>query len=279
MQTSDMDLFTNLKCLFKGKPFTGKTRAVGSFPGPILICDFDGKAKVIRKDYPERTDITVEKYSAENYPSFERRWEGLQEGCRYETVVIDSLTNLSNTLIRYSMNVRGVDRNKDARTGEAKERKRGVIDLPEIEEYGVETSALQNIIDIGMVINANFILIAHILEIDLGKNIQGKSLGTTRNLLTAGKKIAAQIPSRFEEMYMFESDTGFDDMDQITYIVRTKGTALDPAGTLLPLPDKINVSDKGLYNEIVSLLKEKGIEPKVKEEVKEESSGESSTTL
>lgn len=272
MQTSDMDLFTNLKCLFKGKPFTGKTRAVGSFPGPILICDFDGKAKVIRKDYPERTDITVEKYSAENYPSFERRWEGLQEGCRYETVVIDSLTNLSNTLIRYSMNVRGVDRNKDARTGEAKERKRGVIDLPEIEEYGVETSALQNIIDIGMVIPCHFILTAHVLEISLGKNLQGKDMGTTRNLLTAGKKIAAQIPSRFEEMYLFESDTGFDD-DEISYWIRTKSTGLDAAGTLLPLPDKIVLTDKGLFTQIVEILKEKGIE--YKEPKKEEVTGES----
>lgn len=79
MLTSDMDLFSSLKCLFKGKPFTGKTRAVGSFPGPILICDFDGKAKVLRKDYPERTDIEVYRYSAENYPRFEEKWEGLQK--------------------------------------------------------------------------------------------------------------------------------------------------------------------------------------------------------
>src|SRR5258706_3793101 len=173
MQTSEMDIFSNLKCLFKGKPFTGKTRGVGSFPGPILINDFDGKVKVLRKDYPERTDITVERYSADNYPTFERRFEELQNGTKYKTVVIDSLTNLSNTLIRYSMNVRGAAR-ADEKTGkEGKERKRGVIDLPEIEEYGVETSALQNIIDIGMILPVHFILTAHILEISLGKNLQG----------------------------------------------------------------------------------------------------------
>lgn len=273
MKTSEMNMLTFLKCLFKGKPFTGKTRAIGSFPGPILIEDFDGKSKVLRKDYPDRTDIEVHSYSAKNYPDFEREWEDLQSYCPWGTVVLDSLTNLSTTLIRYSMSVRGADRKKDNK-GEAVERKRGVIDLPEIEEYSVETNALQNIIDIGMILKANFILTAHILEIDLGKNLQGKSLGTTRILLTAGKKIAAQIPSRFEEMYLFEADQDPFNNDQLSYWIRTKSTALDPAGTLLPLPEKIDITDKGLYQEILSILKEKGIEPKIEE--KEESSGSGS---
>jgi hypothetical protein len=251
-----------MKILMKGKPGVGKTTGYASFPGPIYVADFDGKMKVVKKHYPERDDITYDHFSAENYPAFESKWESFQDYHPYKTIVIDSLTNLANTLIRYSLNVRGADRKED---GNKKERKRGVIPLPEIEEYGVETGALNNIIDIGIASKSHFILTAHVLEIQLGKNLAGKDLGVNRVLLTAGKKIAAAIPSRFEEMWHFETDTGLTGDDECEYLIRTQSTGTDFAGTMLPLPAKFKFTGGNLYSIVTEILSEKGIKVRVEE--------------
>lgn len=280
-KVSDIKLGTKINALLKGEPGGGKTFLEGSFPRPMYIADLDHKVDVLKKmemelgrDVFNCDDIEYDTYGAKDYPAFREKFMEFERiadsgyDFPFKTVCVDSLTTLADMLIRYSLSVRGGERR--AENANAKERKRGVIEMPEFEEFNVESLAINQLIDIGRNLPAHFILTAHVIR-TTSKDNAGRER-ESRVLMTAGKKIAAAIPAKFKEQWLIEPDTGINAGDIVSYLVRTKPTSIDTASTLLPLPSKIDFTDKPFYPILVELLREKGIElnEKAKEAKKED---------
>lgn len=266
MLVSDIKLGAKINALVKGEPGGGKTFLAGSFPRPMYIFDLDHKVDVLKKmemvlgkDVFSCEGIEYDTYGAMDYPKFREKALELEKASDsgyfpYKTVCIDSLTTLADMLIRYSLNLRGGERREE---GKNKERKRGVIEMPEFEEFNVESLAINQLIDIGRNLPAHFLLMAHVLRISQKDN-SGRER-ESRVLMTAGKKIAAAIPAKFKENWLVEPDTGLSSTDSVSYFVRTKPTGNDTASTLLPIPEKIDFTDRPFYKVLEKLLEEKGI--------------------
>lgn len=281
LRVSDIKLGAKINALLKGEPGGGKTFLEGSFPRPMYIADLDHKVDVLKKmemelgrDIFNCDDIFFDTYGAKDYPKFADTFNEFEKladyggDFPYKTVCVDSLTTLADMLIRYSLSLRGTERKAD--DPKAKERKRGIIAMPEFEEFNVESLAINQLIDIGRNLPCHFILTAHVIR-TTSKDNSGRER-ESRVLMTAGKKIAAAIPAKFKEQWLVEPDTGINVGDDVSYLVRTKPTNIDTASTLLPLPRTIDFTNKPFYPILKELLREKGIEldPRAKEVTKED---------
>lgn len=106
------------KVMVYGNSGAGKTVFASSFPGPIYFCDFDGKissaASYLSKNNPDKIkeiefDDFTDKTKAKGlrpYQSFLKKLEELEKDTKagkYKTVVIDSLTTLSDAMMEEIM--------------------------------------------------------------------------------------------------------------------------------------------------------------------------------
>lgn len=265
-KTSDLQYDKALMCLFTGHPGTRKTSAAASFPGPIYFFDFDGRMKPVKKMFPEREDIRYDTYQF-NYDKMARKMKDLvddptqwtdedeeRSDIPVKTIVVDSLTNLADGLIGYAKKLRG--------TGSAN-MKRGVLNLADITDYNYETTGLGDVISFLKTMNeehkCHVILTAHLLrfeEADPGKGVGVKRI--SYSLLTAGKKVAAKIPSVFDEHYHFEVEGGWGEGSKVRAYTDVFGEY--SAKTALPLPWTIDFTNRPFYEVLSEHLREKGIE-------------------
>ena len=242
-KTSDLIPGDRLKMLFTGAPGTGKTTAIGSFPGPMKIFDFDHRLLPIQRFYPERTDIEYDQFDGRNFHKFKKDFEDLQNSCPYATVVIDSMTFLGDALIDYMVGLRG---GKGGKT-------KGVMQLATLEDYGGESKGLLDVLNIARVIPAHFIMTAHLTIVSDDK-------GSYRTLMTGGKKISFKIPGWFDEVYHFKAGPSMDDGNAVEYKVYTKPTGDDyGCKTNFKIPYEIDVTDKPFFSILQELLLEQGI--------------------
>jgi hypothetical protein len=124
------------------------------------------------------------------------------------------------------------------------------IAVNEIEDYNAESAALQELIaltkDIHMHSKVNIILIAHVVKAeyrDTTKNVTHIS----RQIVTAGKNVAAKIPAYCLEVYHFNIKKGFVEGAGGEYALLTEHTGDDFARTALGLDREIVFGDKPLY--------------------------------
>lgn len=264
---SNIKLGAKINALIKGEPGVGKTFIEGSFPKPMYIFDLDQKVDVIKKmelvlgeeEYSSK-GIEYDTYSAAEYESFANKLDSFERMAQsgsfpYKTVCVDSLTTLAIILIRYSLSKRGAQREEEGNKKEG--RKRGIILMPEFEEFNLESLAINAMLDIGRNLPCHFLMSAHVIKTE--SKSQNRII-ETRSLMTAGKKIAAAIPAQFKEQWHVEIDTGLGAGDNANYLVRTRGTGNDFASTLLPLPSTIDFTNKSFYPILKDLLLQKGIE-------------------
>jgi len=237
--------------LFKGGPGVGKTRAAGSYPR-VYFLSTDRKVGVLKATYPD-SDIEFDIFM--NFWDVYKRLEELEGDCRYQTVVIDTLTSLAQMAIDHSMLFRPEER-KDSK-GKELGRSKGQLMLPEIEDYGAEARGLQMCIDklkiINLKWNAYVILIAHILTIE-GKDKRGNTVFSS-TLWTAGKKIAAAIPGDFDEIYHFEVRPGLTSDQATSYIAHTHHEGDNFARTTLDIPNQIDFTNKNFFEELQKNVK------------------------
>ena len=234
-------------CLYKGEPGTGKSVVAGSFPKPFFF-DMDGRMRVLTNRYPGK-DIVYESYFS-NFPGMMLKLGELLNYCDYETIVFDSLTSFSRTTMTHMIKSRVAD------AGNIKKRlQRGGLDVSQLEDYGGETAAITQLLDAMRELNkkANVILIAHCVDV-IERNTQTKSVVVNRQLLTGGKKIAAEIPAYFDEAYHFYArpDLSGGNPD---YFVATSAAGIDWAKTALPIPNEITWTNKNFYETLTELIK------------------------
>lgn len=158
---------------------------------------------------------------------------------------------VSDFLMRYAFKLRGVVE-YDEQTGQAvkgsKGKKKGVIDITTIEDYNVETRGILDMIGNLKVAQKkhgfNLIVTAHLITTQYTK-LGGQESHIRRDIVTAGRKVAAFIPIQFDEIYHFYTENE-------RWKIKTYNDGIVAArSSFLLMPKEIDWTEKNLY-ELVS---------------------------
>lgn len=233
MNLNDLEGRPRFFGLFIGDPGVGKTIQACSFPG-CYVFDCDNRMRPVVNFHKGRKDIEFDTYYR-NYPGLADKLEKLLNYCPYDTVIMDSLTMLADMIILQSIRSAGKGEDKD-RTG----KRIGGVQVPGIEDFNMESGALTQVLDALRGISANVILTAHVITTS-ETDLKTKKVRENRTLLTAGKKIAAKVPTAFDEIYSFYSQGGITGGDR-EYFCSTYNTGLDMGKTAHLIPPMIDLT-------------------------------------
>lgn len=246
--------------LWTGVHGSGKTVAIGSMPGPILLFDFDGRVEPLINFYPQRTDIeyfTVglsddARNDVIGLMTFADKFEKLQDDCPYGTVAIDSYTMYSTTSVLYQMGHRD---NKDLK------RTKGGIAIPDWDEYKGETGLAVQIMEVAKIIPAHFIMTGH----PVSKATTTKQTGSTNEVLasmikgsslsTYGWKTASILPCWFNEMYYFNVDASSQVGQIVKHKVQTVSAGEIVAKSAMGLPATFEITNEPMWLKLEALIK------------------------
>jgi hypothetical protein len=249
MPTMSDTNFDALYCMFKGEPGTRKSTQALSFPGPQFWFSWDRKMNGIympmKKWGIDPKTVSYEDYDDWNKPK--QKLEQMLVTCPYKTLVFDSITSMADMTLRQTTRLKY---GKTRASGAAAGKLVGGIAVNEIEDYNAESAALQELIaltkDINIYHKVNIILIAHVVKAeyrDTTKNVTHVS----RQIVTAGKNVAAKIPAYCGEVYHFNIKRGMVEGAGGDYSLLTEHTGDDFARTALGLNREIVFGDKPLY--------------------------------
>lgn len=237
-----------------GTPGTRKSTQALSYPKPQYWFSWDQKMESLilpmRKWGIDPKDIEYDDYT--DWNGARPKLENFRVDCKYKTVVIDSVTSMANSTLRQTLSLKyGTTR---ASGKEAGKRIAGIA-VNEIEDYNAEASALLEMValckDIKKHHKINVILIAHLIQAEY-KNTTNNSMNVVRTIVTAGKRIAPQIPAYAQEVYNFFLKKSFDADAEGEFAMRTSSTSEDFARTELPLDKEIVFGDKPIYDNWIS---------------------------
>lgn len=250
--------------LAKGGPNTGKTTAVLSFPN-VVVLDFDVKMpNVAVKHYKDRTDITWE-YFNDIFQLSKLLEEWQIKGCPYETIVADSVTNLSSLVIQSAGMVKGetvftrmqdakevrLETERKSKLDKGKTQIKDNIDPIGMDYYNTETaffctyfiSALKRLwMQPGN--PKNVIVIAHDVAYESAPDLKTKVVTTTRSILTTGRKPATWIPTQFDDMFTFVNETQAFSTEGAVRKAQTVNIDVNESRTTLNLPREITLDFK-----------------------------------
>lgn len=256
MKLSDVEVGGPLVVLMKGQAGTGKSIAAASFPEPLLLFDIDGRVKSLANHYRSRSrEIEVEQFGRGDWVRLAASLERIQQSPKkYNTYVFDSLTNYADRVIQHCLGDRGNGK------------KIGGIDVSGWDEFNAEDAMLTKLIDVALWLGqyANVVVTGHIIASKETKDPDGRTV-ITRSLTTAGNKIAAKIPTRFNEVWHFAKENSIDVSAAPKHMVYFTKAGIDDAKTALPLPESMNFTGKDLFPMMRDHLNKKGLDlfPKV----------------
>jgi len=105
----------------------------------------------------------------------------------------------------------------------------------------------------------NIIIIAHVMTADY-TNVITNTFTQTRRIVTAGRQVAAYIPTQFDDVWVFGHDMDVD-TGKVSRIVLTQNYGVDSAKTSYRLPYKIDFtgdppdySNGNLYNKFTKIV-------------------------
>lgn len=246
MNTKDLKIGEALFCLFKGEPGTGKSAAASSFPDPYFL-DLDMRIKSV-KNYWRNVMKQPREFEYDHFINFNQihtRLEQLKQLCQFGTIVLDGITSAGDIILNTMV---------ETRDSKAKKIIRGGIELLQIEDYGGESRGLQILLDDLLAIwvkwNVHIVVVAHVLTTS-EKDIKNKVTTESRTLLTAGKKVAAKLPGKFDECWHFDVLSAIEVTGAPSHRIMTKHAGDDWAKTALPIPMFIDFTKKSLYDEVM----------------------------
>jgi len=240
----------HLYCMFKGEPGLRKSTQALSFPTPQYWFSWDRKMSGIllpmKKWGIDPKLINYDDY--DDWAAGKKQLEKLQVNCPYKTIVIDSLTSMADMTLRQTMKIKyGMTKGSGAQAGKLV----AGIAVNEIEDYNAESSALNELIaltkDIHNFHKVNVILIAHVVKAEY-RDTTKKTTHISRQIVTAGKNVAAKIPAYCGEVYHFNIKQGFVEGTGGDYSLLTTHTGDDFARTALELDKEIVFGDKPIYD-------------------------------
>ena len=249
MPTMDSVNFDSLYCLFKGEPGTRKSTQALSFPGPQYWFSWDRKMSSILMPM-KKWGIDPKSVSYDDYDDWTKAKDKLEKfkvDCPFKTVIVDSITSCADSILRQTTKLKyGVTRQSGAAAGKLI----AGIAVNEIEDYNAESGALMELIsltkDIRQYHKINVILIAHVIKAEY-RDSSKKTTHISRQIVTAGKNIAAKIPAYCGEIYHFNIKQGFAEGTGGDYSLLTEHTGDDFAKSELGLEKEIVFKDKPIY--------------------------------
>ena len=257
-KTSQIKLGGRFTGLFIGAQGTGKTVAAASFPGPIMFYDFDGRMEPVKRFFPNREDIEYKvvgaypaprgRYDVIPFDEFCNEFESLQDRCDYATVVVDSITSYTATVVRWQLNRKA--KNKGKRLAD-------FINVPTWDEFNGECQAVIETIELAKILPCHIIFTAHPVdktEVIVGGGENGKDLVRKSQSITAfGNKTPSFVPNYFNEIYNFTKERGNQGLD---YIVTTQASETTLCKTALPLPPRMSIRNTPFFERINEKLEE-----------------------
>lgn len=258
-KTSDINLGQRLRSLFKGRPNTRKTVSYASWPGRtyIFLFDEDG-ADPIKAQFPNRTDIEYDCFSADNLEAADAQMKMLIRSCPFVNVAIDSLTFEADSSMGYAL----------GKNTSANAKKVGIIRLPGFEEFNAENNFTLGILSFARLLGeqhkANFFLTAHSI-IDTVEDPNTKLVIRKRErLVTGGKVLAEKVLAKFKNVWHFSEEHSADTSKPPRYIVRTVSKGEDIARNTIPgLPAEMDITNRYLYDVYKEALEKNVSMPKL----------------
>lgn len=249
--TADITLGGRFVGLFIGVNGSGKTVGAASFPGPIMFYAFDDRMTPVKRFYPNRRDIQYKVVGS--YPSPGRRdyidfkefcdeFENYQNRCDFATIVIDSITSYTATVIRYQLNKKGKTKGKHLA---------GFIEVPTWDEFNGETQAVVETIELSKVLPCHVIWTAH--PVDKTEIGAGDVVKKTQSITAFGNKTPSFVPNYFDEIYNFTKENAGTGLDPRRWVVTQAGEDV-LCKTALPLPPRFEITNQPMFNVIQSHL-------------------------
>lgn len=191
----------NFRGLFIGPTGTGKTCMACSFPGKILVFDFDKRFKPLKTFYPERLkEIEIEVITTKNYrTTFHTMVNDLQNNNPYDLILLDGITGLSTTTVVMQMEMKGDYLSGGSGAGGGKVVKGG-ISVPSWDEFNGEAMIITGLLESLKSLKCNLIVTAHpIHKADMKGN-------KWRDIVAYGTKTGPMIPGYFDNVFYFDYD-------------------------------------------------------------------------
>lgn len=252
------------RALFVGDTGRGKTIAACSWPGKTLILDFDGRHNPILSWYPERVkngDYVAEVYTAENFwAEFKKQVNSLVQYNPYNNIILDGITNLSNTAIVMQMLAKGSFANWSGKKTDTDENKgskitSGGIMVPSWDEFNGTNMIISTLLESLKSLKCNLFVTAHPVERTMIAT--NKKSTKYKSLLMSGTKAESVITSYFNEVWFFDYKVESDNLGK-EVIKRTcyTGPSEDyfEAKTALKIPREIDYTDSNLYEKVKEYL-------------------------
>lgn len=249
--TLDKDDKKGLFALFKGESGSGKTVAALSFPKPYVF-DFDRKMPAISNKHFPGKEVHWDTF--ENiFKVADKLAEFMQFGCPYDTLIFDSITSLSTLVLNTVGQQKGENPVNVLKNVNPKDKK---IEVMGFDYYNAETNFIDRyLLENAQILHArgdkpkHIIFLAHIVTVESAPDIRTKIVTKTRSIVTAGRKSAAYIPTKFDEVYLFghEKADVFDEKSKAKRIVRTEIFDDDNAKTAYNFPGTIDHTNKSFY--------------------------------
>lgn len=233
--------------LMVGDSGTGKSIAAGYWPKPLYFGNCDGRMGSIAEWHRGTSGIEFDIFT--EFEALNDKVNEFESHCPFKTVVLpDPITILSDMLMRYAFQLRGVveyDENTGKAVRGSKGKKKGVIDITTVEDFNVEHRGILDMLATLRIAQQkhkfNLIVTAHLITTQYTK-AGGTESHIRRDIVTAGKKVAAFIPVQFDEIYHFYVEGG-------RYLVKTKNDGIVAArSSFLNMAAEIDWTERDLYS-------------------------------
>lgn len=238
--------------LFKGDSGSGKSVGALSWPG-VYLFDFDRKMPNIAQKHFPKKDIQFEHFKDifEVSDQIEQFWIS---GCPYETLVTDSITSLTQLCLTSTAKLKGEETPKMLKMLKTNASK--TVEMMSIDYYNAEDRFIKYYLDMMKALWArpgnpkNIIVIAHVVTSESQPDLKTKAVIRSTSIVTAGRKIAAYIPTQFDDSWHFafeKPDFGSSDTT-LKRIVLTEAAGDQAAKTAFKIPASFNFTNKNLYD-------------------------------
>jgi len=243
-------------CLFKGPSGAGKTVAALSFPH-IWMADLDIKMPAIALKHFRGKSIEYDVFP-DIFELTDKINSWINGTCPYETLVYDSLTSLVSLIFKSIGDCKGESTVQLLKTIKNTRGGSKMVELIGIDYYNAETRYFDWLLAANKTLYArpgnpkNIIFTAHIITTESAPDIKTKIVTRTRSIVTAGRKVAAFVPTQFDELYLFgTSETGGlegGSNSHIRHLMTTETSGEDDAKTAFSLQRMTDFTGKNLYD-------------------------------
>lgn len=270
MNTQNEQDLKGIFALFKGASGTGKSVAALSFPG-LFNFDYDFKMPAIALKHFPKKSIEWETFNDTDNVSnllaswlecpacgYKRTCQLCGTKCPYETLLHDSITGMENLVVKTIAETKGesVPQMMKSMLKSKGNSSSNKTDMMDFDYYKAEMRFTDWLISVNKVLWArqgnpkHVIFTAHVLTTE-NRNILTGLVTRTKSIVSQGNKVAAYVPTQFDEDYTFAygEEGGLDGRTtEIKRYVTTRPQGEDMARSAYRLPDIIEFTNGSFYD-------------------------------